>query len=91
MAAKILKCSICDGPIENTYGWSKGHNAEPVNDGRCCGECNIAVVVPQRLKDAGLGLASIDAVKAALKFSADSVKFDESGVAYSDAEKNESR
>ena len=30
-------------------GWSQGNNAEPVNSGRCCDECNMGVVVPARL------------------------------------------
>ena len=29
-----------------------GHNAEPVNDGRCCDMCNQTVVIPRRIKDA---------------------------------------
>lgn len=30
-------------------GWSQGNNAEPVNSGRCCDECNMGVVIPARL------------------------------------------
>jgi len=49
-----MKCSICDGPIEvlptGTGGWSTGNNAWPVNDGRCCNECNSKVVIPMRLE-----------------------------------------
>lgn len=41
----IKKCSIC----KCTYlGW--GNNAWPVNDGRCCDDCNN-LVIAQRLKD----------------------------------------
>ena len=40
----IMKCSICKNEIKaDPNGWSKGHNAEPINDGRCCGICNIIV------------------------------------------------
>jgi hypothetical protein len=47
-----LLCSICqlpippEGPEENP--WRGGHNAQPVNDGRCCEECNTQVVMPAR-------------------------------------------
>ena len=36
-------CSICGQP-----GHGFGHNAQPVNDGRCCNECNTTVVIPTR-------------------------------------------
>ena len=39
-------CSICSKEI---VGY--GNNAQPVNDGTCCDECNMKVVVPERLKD----------------------------------------
>jgi hypothetical protein len=45
-----MNCSICDQPIEIVASWDKGHNAQPVNDGRCCGTCNANVVVPARIK-----------------------------------------
>jgi hypothetical protein len=44
-----LQCSICDGPIEVHRTWTQGHNAQPVNDGRCCDDCNSQVVVPTRI------------------------------------------
>lgn len=37
-------CSICG--LSYTH-W--GNNAYPVNDGRCCDNCNSTVVVPARL------------------------------------------
>ena len=42
----FMKCSICKGPIliEPITGWKKGHNAWPINDGRCCDNCNNMVV-----------------------------------------------
>ena len=48
---ELLKCSICGGVIGIEYnGWAGGHNAEPVNDGRCCGACNSSVVIPHRFR-----------------------------------------
>lgn len=47
-----FRCSICQGDIDVHPGsnWTRGHNAEPVNDGRCCSECNSLVVIPMRLR-----------------------------------------
>lgn len=46
-----MKCSICKNEILiESNGWAEGHNAEPVNDGRCCCNCNVNVVIPERLK-----------------------------------------
>ena len=48
---RILICSICSQPIPpDRNGWTGGHNAEPINEGRCCGSCNTTVVVPERLR-----------------------------------------
>ena len=45
-----MKCSICKEQIRpDPDGWNKGHNASPVNNGQCCGDCNSAVVLPMRL------------------------------------------
>ena len=38
-------CSICGRCYQN-----RGHNAQPVDDGRRCDHCNVAVVVPTRLR-----------------------------------------
>lgn len=38
-------CSICG---DDYIGW--GHNAQPINDGRCCDECN-GVVIMHRIND----------------------------------------
>ena len=47
-----LKCSICGDAIEpEATGWDQGHNAQPVNDGRCCSWCNGTVVIPQRIEE----------------------------------------
>lgn len=44
-------CSICFDqiPVHQPHGWDEGHNAEPVNTGRCCDTCNDKVVIPARL------------------------------------------
>jgi len=41
---KVKICSICQRLFK---GW--GNNAQPVNNGRCCDECNAKVVIPARL------------------------------------------
>jgi hypothetical protein len=43
------KCSICKGQY---HGY--GNNAQPVNNGRCCGDCNAMVVIPARMKALGI-------------------------------------
>lgn len=42
----MKKCSIC-GIMYDGYG----HNAQPINDGRCCNSCN-ELVTTRRLNDA---------------------------------------
>jgi hypothetical protein len=39
-------CSICG---KKSSGW--GCNAAPVNDGRCCGDCDRFIVIPRRIRD----------------------------------------
>ena len=34
-----MKCSICNNNIEGF-----GNNAQPINDGICCDECNALVI-----------------------------------------------
>lgn len=46
-----MKCSICEKCIPEKNGWSQGNNAQPVNNGRCCDECNARVVIPARLRE----------------------------------------
>ena len=47
---KQLVCSICADPIQqDAWGWDQGHNAQPINDGRCCDTCNATRVIPTRL------------------------------------------
>jgi hypothetical protein len=43
-------CSICNRPIDARGSWKLGHNAQPINDGRCCTECNDMIVVPVRIQ-----------------------------------------
>ena len=45
-----MKCSICKKDIKKNHltGWSSGNNAEPINHGRCCDECNARKVIPAR-------------------------------------------
>ena len=40
-----MNCSICKEKIIDKYS----HNAEPVNNGRCCSDCNNVVVIPKRI------------------------------------------
>jgi len=40
-----LKCSICGKYHNDPFG----HNAFPINKGRCCKDCNLQNVVPARL------------------------------------------
>ena len=51
-----MECSICNGeitpqrdPSTGEIIWDQGHNAMPVNDGRCCTPCNSTVVIPTRM------------------------------------------
>jgi hypothetical protein len=47
---KLPVCSICQKPFAEY-----GNNAQPVNNGRCCNECNWHVVIPARLTNMGKG------------------------------------
>jgi len=31
--------------------WDQGNNAQPIDDGRCCNECNAHIVIPARLTE----------------------------------------
>lgn len=39
-------CSICQKTMKNG---EFDNNAHPVNNGRCCEQCNITVVIPARM------------------------------------------
>jgi hypothetical protein len=43
-----FECVLCGGLFNKQEEWS--HNAEPVSDGECCGQCNDRIVVPKRLE-----------------------------------------
>jgi hypothetical protein len=52
-----MKCCLCNKEIEKQIDprdgkvfWDQGNNAEPLADGRCCGECNTMKVIPERLR-----------------------------------------
>ena len=39
-------CVMCGERIlPNQWGWDQGHNAEPLETGRCCDTCNHHVVL----------------------------------------------
>ena len=42
-----MNCSICNNKINDEFG----NNAEPINNGRCCNDCNSTVVIPARIKE----------------------------------------
>lgn len=45
-------CSICGKEIDiQQNGWTGGHNAQPINSGRCCTNCNNTIVLPRRIRD----------------------------------------
>jgi hypothetical protein len=46
-----MKCCLCYEEIDvNVFGWTEGHNADPLSeDGRCCSICNATKVIPARL------------------------------------------
>ena len=48
-----MKCSVCGTTIKKdpVSGWDGGHNAHPVNDGRCCDDCNTHIVIPLRINN----------------------------------------
>jgi hypothetical protein len=63
----MKKCSICnneidkqyllkDGSADATVYWEDGHNAQPINNGRCCTDCNYSAVIPARLMHLAFGL-----------------------------------
>ena len=48
-----MKCTICglEIKIDSDGKWDGGHNAEPINEGRCCEKCNDIIVTPMRLRE----------------------------------------
>ena len=54
MEGGVMNCSICGELIgKEASGWTEGHNAYPINEGRCCGTCNDTEVLPARLETYG--------------------------------------
>ena len=52
---KMEKCVICKQEITaDPFGWEGGCNAEPVESGQCCYDCDIKVVLPARLTQYGI-------------------------------------
>ena len=58
---KTKKCSICKEPLDilvdaktDEIYWDHGNNAEPVNNGRGCDDCNMSVVLIARMEAMGL-------------------------------------
>jgi hypothetical protein len=50
MCKNLKDSHICGEPIyEELSGWTEGHNAEPITDGRCCETCNQTKVIPVRI------------------------------------------
>jgi hypothetical protein len=47
-----LLCSICGTPIVATppSTWDRGCNAQPINSGRCCEDCDWMYVIPARIR-----------------------------------------
>jgi hypothetical protein len=43
--ANLPTCSICQLPYEG-----HGNNAWPINDGRCCDDCNWSTVIQARIR-----------------------------------------
>ena len=41
-----MKCSICKEDFNHQFG----HNAQPINDGICCDDCN-GLVVLERIRE----------------------------------------
>ena len=59
-----VNCSICYDVVEVYYKngkavWTKGQNAEPLSEGRCCNYCNDTKVIPARIKS----IAGINPIK----------------------------
>ena len=51
LGGRKMKCCLCNNQIEvEISGWSEGHNAQPLAEGRCCSECNDFDVIPARMQ-----------------------------------------
>ena len=62
-------CVICNEEITaDPNGRDGGHNAEPVADGRCCGDCNDRVVTVARLENMGFSKSKALGLVASLRY-----------------------
>ena len=56
-----MKCVICNEKITaDPFGWEGGCNAEPVKEGQCCYNCDMTIVLPARLEQAGCRVVITD-------------------------------
>ena len=61
-----MKCSICQGEVDEhklpdgEVYWTQGHNAWPINDGRCCTDCNQTHVLRARIVEMGKQVQEIE-------------------------------
>ena len=46
LSRKKIQCCLCSKEIIEKYS----HNAEPIQKGRCCTDCNIDKVIPERIR-----------------------------------------
>ena len=44
-----MECCFCKKETEKRGEWSKGNNAQPITDGRCCDKCDVDFVIPIRM------------------------------------------
>ena len=73
-----VNCSICYDVVEVYYKngkavWTKGQNAEPLSEGRCCNYCNDTKVIPARIKS----IAGIDPIKIIEPYNSDLLEMQE--------------
>jgi hypothetical protein len=53
-----MKCCICKKEIEKIGSWDQGNNAQPLKEGRCCDNCNMTRVLPERMRKMGIGVGN---------------------------------
>jgi len=54
-----MKCSICGKEIKVRGTWTRGNDARPVNNGRCCDKCNSEIVAPRRREKWGIKINDV--------------------------------
>jgi hypothetical protein len=59
-------CVLCRGAIDRIgtppHTWDNGHNAQPLADGRCCSDCNLNLVLPERIHRFRLSRKAVSAL-----------------------------